>query len=59
MLYPKSLVVSEISIDESNRSLQVKTYNLPFVTPSKSVEYQLGDLVIDSPNDVTKISKSI
>jgi len=23
--------------------------------PSKPVEYQLGDLVIDSPNDVTKI----
>jgi hypothetical protein len=25
------------------------------VTPSKPVEYQVGDLVIDSPNDVTKI----
>jgi len=54
MVYPKSLV-SEISINEANRSLQVKTFTLPFVTPSKPVEYQVGDLVIDSPNDVTKI----
>lgn len=54
MIYPKSLV-SEISLNEANRSLQVKTFSLPFVMPSKPVEYQLGDLVIDSPNDVTKI----
>jgi len=54
MIYPKSLV-SEISLNEANRSLQVKTFSVPFVMPSKPVEYQLGDLVIDSPNDVTKI----
>jgi len=54
IVYPKSLV-SEISINEADRSLQVKTFNLPFITPSKPVEYQRGDLVIDSPNDVTKI----
>lgn len=54
MMYPKSLV-NEIAIDETNRILKVKTFTLPFVTPSSPIEYEIGNLVIDSPNDVTKI----
>lgn len=54
MLYPKSLV-SEISRNDSDGTLEVKTFTLPFVLTSKSTKYQIGDLVFDSPNDVTKI----
>ena len=36
--------------------VEIKTYSLPFVQPSRSsTEYKLGELVVDSPNDVTKI----
>ena len=36
--------------------VEIKTYSLPFVQPSSSsTEYKLGELVVDSPNDVTKI----
>jgi len=54
ILYPKSLI-SEISRNENQHKLQIKTFNLPFVLPSRPIEYKLGELVIDSPNDVTKI----
>lgn len=57
-LYPKSLI-SEISRkDNGNEGLahvQIKTFSLPFVLPSSITEYKLGDIVIDSPGDVTKI----
>lgn len=58
MLYPKSLV-TEISVRRKNgfdSALVVKTYDLPFVFRSKKTTiYPIGNLVIDSPNDVTKI----
>ena len=60
MLYPTSLI-SEISRsatttnEETVTELQVKTYSLPFVFPSKPRKYPLGSIVIDSPNDVTAI----
>jgi len=57
MLYPKSLI-SEIALVKKNGIddvLAVKTYTIPLIFPSKSVIYPLGNLVIDSPNDVTKI----
>jgi hypothetical protein len=54
MLYPRSLV-SEISRNDADGTLEVKTFTLPFVLTSKSTKYQIGDLVFDSPNDVTKI----
>lgn len=57
MLYPKSLI-HEIALVKKNNIddvLAVKTYNIPLVLPSKSIIYPLGNIVIDSPNDVTKI----
>lgn len=57
MLYPKSLI-NEIALVKKNGTndvLAVKTYNIPLVFPSKSIIYPLGNLVIDSPNDVTRI----
>ncbi len=54
MLYPKALI-SEISRKDQEGEVQIKTFSLPFVLPSSGTDYKLGDLVIDSPNDVTKI----
>jgi hypothetical protein len=54
MFYPKSLITEMSRIDQKG-VVEVKTFSLPFVLPSKSTEYKLGQVVIDSPNDVTKI----
>lgn len=65
MVYPKSLICEisksktasvESDAGSTTQHLHVKTFGLPFVLPSsKSTQYELGDIVIDSPNDVTKI----
>ena len=40
----------------SSPTLQIRTYSLPFITPSpKTINYKLGDLLIDSPTDVKEI----
>ncbi len=57
-IYPKSLI-QEIRLKEpssTNSTLEIKTYSLPFVTPSKTtIEYKSGNIIIDSPNDVKSI----
>ncbi len=51
-----SSLSSSSSLFSPSSSLLVKTYSLPFVTPSSSpTKYPLGDIVFDSPGDIKKI----
>ena len=40
----------------ASATLQIRTYSLPFITPSSTVtQYNVGDVLIDSPNDTKEI----
>lgn len=62
-LYPPSLVHSIRLIRGSTQSesteqqtkIGIRTYSLPFVTPSREKLYQLGDVHFTTPQDVTDI----
>ena len=47
---------SQYNILSPTSILQIKTYSLPFITPSSNFKsYNLGDVIFDSPNDVKTI----
>ena len=39
----------------SSSSLRVRTYGLPFITPSPPTNYPMGDIILDSPNDIKMV----
>ena len=55
LLYPKSLI-EEIRLAESGeKSVFLRTYSLPFVTPSSPKRFPIGCVVLDSHNDAMKV----